>query len=118
MDKFDFYEKYFAVMNYTDTDLKQMFCQDFIEMFEYQNPGNPWAEVKAVIFKMLHGVFDGATALPTPAGMGHSKLSGALYATNLKLNWEKDEKGTKIIVPKVVEFNWFPDCAGASDYYP
>ena len=50
--------------------------------------------------------------------MRHSKLSGAMYTTDLMLNWEKDEKGTKIIVPKVVEFNWFPDCAGASDYYP
>lgn len=118
LDKLDLYEKHFTVMNYTDTDLKQMFCQDFIKMFESQNPGYPWAEVEAEIFKMLRGVFDGASALPPPAGMGHSAQSGAMYATDLMLNWEKDEKGNKIIVPKVLEFNYLPDCERACDYYP
>jgi len=118
LDKLDLYEKHFTVMNYTDTNLKQMFCHDFIKQFECQNPGYPWAEVEANIFKMLRAVFDGATALPPPAGMGHSKQSGAMYATDLMLNWEKNEKGDKIIVPKVLEFNWLPDCERACDYYP
>jgi len=118
LDKLDLYEKHFTVMNYTDTNLKQMFCHDFIKQFESQNPGHPWDEVEANIFKMLRAVFDGATALPPPAGMGHSKQSGAMYATDLMLNWEKDEKGDKIIVPKVLEFNWLPDCERACDYYP
>eukprot|EP00092_Neocalanus_flemingeri_P052355 GFUD01061191.1.p1 GENE.GFUD01061191.1~~GFUD01061191.1.p1 ORF type:complete len:449 (-),score=129.92 GFUD01061191.1:18-1364(-) len=118
LDKLDIYEKHFTVMNYTDTDLKQMFCQDFIQQFESQNPGYPWAEIESEIFTMLRGVFDGATAFIPPAGMGHSAQSGAMYATDLMLNWEKDEQGNKIIVPKVLEFNWLPDCERACDYYP
>jgi len=118
LDKLDMYEKHFTVMNYTDTNLKQMFCHDFIQQFEIQNPGYPWADVESEIFTMLRGVFDGATAFPPPAGMGHSAQSGAMYATDLMLNWEQDSNGKKIIVPKVLEFNWLPDCERACDYYP
>jgi len=118
LEKLDLYEKHFTVMNYTDTNLKQMFCHDFIKLFESQNPGFPWEKVEADIFKMIRAVFDGATKSPPPAGMGHSNQSGAMYATDLMLNWELDAKGNKVIVPKVLEFNWLPDCERACDYYP
>jgi len=118
LEKLDVYEKHFTVMNYTDTNLKQMFCQDFIKIFESQYPDYPWADIEADIFKMLRGVFDGATALPPPAGIGECAQAGAMYATDLMLNWEKDETGEKIIVPKLLEFNWLPDCERACDYYP
>ena len=96
LEKLDLYEKHFTVMNYTDTNLKQMFCHDFIKLFECQNPGFAWEKVEADIFKMIRAVFDGATKNPPPAGMGHSEQSGAMYATDLMLNWELDEKGNKV----------------------
>ena len=94
-----------------------MFCQDFIKLFEAQYPDYPWKEVEADIFRMLRRVFDGAVSLPPPAGLGHSGQSGAMYATDLMLDWDTDQSGNKIIVPKLLEFNWLPDCERACDYY-
>ena len=71
LDKLDVYEKHFTVMNYKDTNLKQMFCHDFIKMFESQYPDFSWKDVEADIFKMLKKVFEGATSHAPPAGIGH-----------------------------------------------
>ncbi len=66
-------------MNYTaSASLKQMFCHEFIQLFEAQNPGFSWPAVQADIFRMVKGVFEGATALPPPCGIGHSPQSGRL----------------------------------------
>ncbi len=66
-------------MNYTaSASLKQMFCHEFIQLFEAQNPGFSWPAVQADIFSMIKGVFEGATALPPPCGIGHSPQSGGL----------------------------------------
>merc|ERR1719342_584216 len=94
LDKLDVYEKHFTVMNYKDTNLKQMFCHDFIKMFE------------------------GATSHAPPAGIGHCPQGGAMYATDLMLDWDEDSQGQKIMVPKLLEFNWLPDCERACQYYP
>ena len=118
LDKLDLYEKHFTVMNYKDTDLKQMFCHDFITLFEAQYPEFSWKEVEAEIFKMLRRVFEGAVSRPPPAGIGHSAQSGAMYATDLMLDWETDQDGKRIMVPKLLEFNWLPDCERACVYYP
>ena len=37
-----------------------------------------------------------------------------MYATDLMLDWIEEGK----IQPKVLEFNWLPDCERACDYYP
>ena len=119
LDKLDVYEKHFTVMNYKDTDLKQMFCHDFIKLFEAQYPDFAWKDVEADIFKMLRAVFDGATSLPPPAGIGHCPQGGAMYATDPMLDWDQDpETGKKTMVPKLLEFNWLPDCERACVYYP
>jgi len=118
LDRLDLYEKHFTVMNYTDTNLKQMFCHDFIKEFEEQNPDFPWEEVQSSIFRMIKGVFEGATALKPPCGLGANPQSGAMYATDLMLDWDKDKVGNKVIQPKMLEFNWLPDCERACDYYP
>jgi hypothetical protein len=66
-------------MNYTaSASLKQMFCHEFIQLFEAQNPGFSWPAVQADISGMIKGVFEGATALPPPCGIGHSPQSGRL----------------------------------------
>ena len=119
LDKLDVYEKHFTVMNYKDTDLKQMFCHDFIKLFEAQYPDFSWKDVEADIFKMLRDVFDGAVSLPPPAGIGHCPQGGAMYATDLMLDWDQDpDTGKKTMVPKLLEFNWLPDCERACVYYP
>ena len=119
----DVYEKHFTVMNYIPTHLKQMYCQDFIKAFEEQYPGFDWPEVEASIFKMIKGVFEGATALPPPAGIGHCAQAGAMYATDLMLTWSdenKQENGDNKgrMIPQMLEFNWMPDCERACQYYP
>merc|ERR1711974_441648 len=70
LEQLDVYEKHFTVMNYNDADLQQMFCHDFIKLFEEQNPGHLWKDVESSIFSMFRGVFEGATALPPPCGIG------------------------------------------------
>ena len=37
-----------------------------------------------------------------------------MYATDLMLDWTEEGK----IQPKVLEFNWLPDCERACIYYP
>ena len=118
LDKLDVYEKHFTVMNYKDTQLKQMFCHDFIKLFEDQYPEFSWKEVEAEIFKMLRKVFDGAVSQPPPAGIGHCPQGGAMYATDLMLDWGRGSDGQRTMVPKLLEFNWLPDCERACVYYP
>ena len=56
LSQLDVYEKHFTVMNYTDTQLKQMYCSQFIKDFEEQNPGFKWTDgVEKDIFKMIKG---------------------------------------------------------------
>lgn len=118
LELLDVYEKHFTVMNYSEgTELKQMFCNDFIRDFEEQYPDHPWREIEESIFSMLKNVFLGATALPPPSGIGACPQAGAMYATDLMLDWEGDGE-KKRIQPKVLEFNWMPDCERACDYYP
>jgi len=118
LDELDVYEKHFTVMNYKDTNLKQMFCPEFIRLFEEQNPGFTWEDTQKQIFNMIKGVFVGATSVPPPCGIGASPQSGAMYATDLMLAWDTDNKGNKVMVPKMLEFNWSPDCERACQYYP
>jgi len=115
LDQLHVYEKHFTVMNYNAADLKQMFCHDFIKLFEDQYPDFKWSEVEKSIFSMLKEVFIGATSLPPPCGISPCPQAGAMYAVDLMLDWS--EKKTKIL-PKVLEFNFLPDCERACDYYP
>ena len=41
------YDKHFTVMNYREENsLKQVNCDDFIPLFNQQNPDHPWAAVQ------------------------------------------------------------------------
>ena len=43
-------------MNYTaSASLKQMFCHEFVQLFEAQYPAFRWTEVQADIFRMIKG---------------------------------------------------------------
>ena len=106
------------VMNYTDTDLKQMFCTDFIRQFEEQYPEVSWKEVESRIFGMIKSVFECSVRLPPPCGVAPSPQSRAMYATDLMLAWDVDEAGNRTMQPKMLEINWGPDCQRACEYYP
>ena len=54
LDRLDVYEKHFTVMNYNDAELQQMFCHDFVRLFEEQNPGVLWEEVATHPPSSLH----------------------------------------------------------------
>jgi tubulin--tyrosine ligase-like protein 12 len=118
LTELDVYEKHFTVMNYIPTNLKQMYCQEFIKGFEEQYPDFSWTEVEASIFNMIKGVFEGATQKAPPAGLGHCPQAGAMYATDLMLTWSNKEDGTNKMIPQMLEFNWMPDCERACQYYP
>ena len=94
-----------------------MFCEDFIKKFESQYSDITWQEVEQSIFQMFKEMFEGATAHEPPCGIAHSPQSGAMYAADLMLSWEKDGKNRKM-QPKLLEVNWGPDCKRACDYYP
>merc|ERR1711920_245576 len=84
-------------MNYNDTHLEQMFCEDFIKQFEVQNPDYKWEDVEKLIFKMLKEIFEGATLFPPPRGIAHSPQSRAMYAADLMLAWEMIIQMVKIL---------------------
>lgn len=113
LDNYDVYEKHFTVMNYNDQHLEQMFCHDFIKKFEQQYPSFEWKEIEKKIFAMFKQVFEAATSLDPPQGIGNSPQSRAMYACDLMLKWDKKE-----IVPQILEINWGPDCKRATEYYP
>lgn len=116
LEKYDVYEKHFTVMNYSNAHLEQMFCNDFITKFEDQNPNFKWSEVQSSIFEMFRSIFEGASKLPPPCGLGHNPQSRAMYAADLMLAWDDAEK-TKMS-PRILEINWGPDCKRACNYYP
>merc|ERR1712071_349156 len=122
LSNFDEYERHFTVMNYSPTDLHQMFCHDFIRYFEEQNAGQSWDIVEKRIFKMLRELFDAAVSGQPPSHLAQNAQSPAMYAVDLMLEWtddvlDGDEVGPSI-QPQLLELNWAPDCNRACVYYP
>lgn len=122
LNHFDEYERHFTVMNYSPTDLHQMFCHDYIRYFEEQNPGQSWSVVEKRIFKMLKELFDTVVDGEPPSHLAESRQSRAMYAVDLMLQWTDDvlddEAAGPCIEPQLLEVNWSPDCNRACDYYP
>ncbi|KAI8791781.1 tubulin--tyrosine ligase protein 12 [Biomphalaria glabrata] len=115
------YEKHFTVMNYVEgaeTKLKQMHYNDFIPEFEKQNEGFFWKDIEKDIFTMIKELFQAATKLPAPQGIGRSPQSRAMYAVDLMLAWDTDSSGNRVVQPMLCEVNFSPDCARACKYHP
>lgn len=115
MDEFDEYEKHFTVMNYTETELKQVHSDEFIVLFEKQYPEHNWADIDRKICKMFKECFESAAALPPPRGLGHSEQARAIYAADFMLEWSEDELSME---PKLLEINFNPDNQRACKYHP
>jgi len=118
LDSYDDYQKHFTVMNYADPEkLLQMHYDEFIPEFESQNPGYKWSAVEAKIFDMIKEVFQSAVSKAPPEGLAQSRQSRALYAIDLMLAWEHQDK-EKVMQPKICEINFGPDCERACKYHP
>lgn len=113
LDNFDDYEKHFTVMNYTENALKHLKCDEFKVEWEKQYCNFSWGDVEEKILKMIKEIVECATLAEPPCGLAESPQSRALYAADLMLNWEDNE-----IQPKILEFNFMPDCERACKYYP
>ena len=97
----------------------QMFCHDFIRLFEEQYPDQSWGAVEAKIFDMLKQVLVAASSGPAAGRIVHNPQSRAMYAVDLMLKWDdKVDNGAKGIQPQLLEINWAPDCERACLYYP
>ena len=66
---------------------------------------------------MFREVLENATSAEPPRGIASSPQSRALYAADIMLAWNRNEK-INIIQPKLLEINWMPDCQRACEYYP
>ena len=106
-------------MNYKPSiTLKQVHYNEFIPLFEGQNPEFRWSEVETKIFKMIRQVFDGASKEKPQKGISHNIQSRAMYAVDLMLDWQQDQTGAKTIEPMICEVNFMPDCTRACKYHP
>lgn len=118
LNRLDEYEQHFTVMNYGENlRLLHITCAEFLTLWNEQYPKYNWNEIELDIRKMLHEVLVGATQKPTPAGIGKSPQSRALYAADIMLEWQS-EGDDQHIQPKLLEINFMPDCKRACDYYP
>ncbi|XP_072256407.1 tubulin--tyrosine ligase-like protein 12 [Pyxicephalus adspersus] len=115
----DDYEKHFTVMNYAPSvQLKQIHCDEFITMFEKQYPDYPWKSIQDELFKSFGELFQAACSKPAPLGICDYPSSRAIYAIDLMLKWETDQKGKRVMQPQILEVNFNPDCARACKYHP
>lgn len=115
---FNVYQKHFTVMNYQSAGpLCKMLSEDFIEEFEKQFHNYRWATIERDIVTMFREVLENATAAEPPRGIASSPQSRALYAADIMLAWDRNEKIVNI-QPQLLEINWMPDCQRACEYYP
>lgn len=115
LNGFDEYEKHFTVMNYNQsTILKHMLCEEFLSEWSEQYGNHDWNKIEIEIMSMLREILKKATLHDPPCGIAESSQSRALYAADIILEWDKNNK----IQPKILEINWTPDCKRACEYYP
>lgn len=75
-----------------------MFCNEFIEHFESQNPGQVWSKTEEKIFAMLLSLLKAATNGEKSYSLVSSPQSRAMYAVDLMLSWEDDGLSTSFHV--------------------
>ncbi|XP_066490184.1 tubulin--tyrosine ligase-like protein 12 [Tiliqua scincoides] len=119
LDDLDDYEKHFTVMNYAPgVSLKQIHYDEFIPLFEKQNPEFSWKAVEKEIFKAFAELFQAACAKPAPLGICDYPSSRAIYAVDLMLKWDTTSDGKPFMQPQILEVNFNPDCDRACKYHP
>ncbi|TGZ61462.1 hypothetical protein CRM22_007976 [Opisthorchis felineus] len=126
LSDFDDYNVHFTVMNYRENDiLKQVHCDEFVQLFNEQYPNTRWRDVQADIYSTIVDLFVAASSNPAPRGLVSCDQSRALYAIDLLLEWRTRKVGTigagsqcHFIHPVICEVNYSPDCKRACQYHP
>ncbi|XP_072309465.1 tubulin--tyrosine ligase-like protein 12 [Eucyclogobius newberryi] len=119
LDHFDDYEKHFTVMNYSPgVQLKQIHYDEFIPLFEKQNPQHLWKDIELKLFQSFRELFSAACSRPAPFGLHPYPSSRAIYAVDLMLKWTTRPSGERVMEPQILELNFSPDCARACLYHP
>lgn len=130
VDELEDYEKHFTVMNYASssnntTQLRQMFCSEFIGLFDAQFGKGRWARLQADTYSVIRAAFECATLKEPPAGLGHCVHSRALYGIDVMPRWvpssssgQEEDEEEEVMQPTLLEVNWMPDCKRACEYYP
>ena len=119
LDSFHDYEKHYTVMNYKKgVDIKEMKCEEFMNLFESQYHSTKWEDIEFKICKVIKELFTAATSLPPPQGIPHSPQSRAIYGLDFMLKWSTNDKGEKVMQPMLIEVNYGPDFSRHCEYYP
>jgi tubulin--tyrosine ligase-like protein 12 len=106
LDEFDDYERHFTVMNYRAPDkVTHRTYVDFVEQFEIENPGSPWAVVLEKIYGVIRDLFICGCQKMVP-----SPYTKAAYGIDMMI--------TNEMQPVVLECNFQPDCHRACDLCP
>uniref|UniRef100_H2Z938 Tubulin--tyrosine ligase-like protein 12 SET-like domain-containing protein n=1 Tax=Ciona savignyi TaxID=51511 RepID=H2Z938_CIOSA len=121
LNNFDDYQQHFTVMNYVDggTRLKQVNYDDFIPLFEEQNPDFNWKDVERELHRCIKEFFKSATSRPAPYGIGNSPQSRSMYGIDAMLEWKVDKQtGSKRMQPVLLECNYMPENSRACAHFP
>jgi tubulin--tyrosine ligase-like protein 12 len=119
LENLDDYETHFTVMNYGDTELKQVHCHDFIPMFEQQYQDYKWIDVQADLYGVISKVFEAAGGGDPPNAIIPFQQARAIYGVDIMLEWApSNSDGKRKMAPKLLEVNYCPDCVRACKYHP
>uniref|UniRef100_A0A0N4ZQF4 SET domain-containing protein n=1 Tax=Parastrongyloides trichosuri TaxID=131310 RepID=A0A0N4ZQF4_PARTI len=107
---------HFTVHNYTDKSLiLNMFCDDFIKMFEKLYPNQKWKDIERQIYEVIKQVITTSSILPPPKGVSPNVQSRGMYGIDIMLGWK--DQSNKEIQAYFLECNFIPDCERACDFY-
>nr|XP_002120682.1 tubulin--tyrosine ligase-like protein 12 [Ciona intestinalis] len=121
LNNFDDYQQHYTVMNYVEggTKLKQINYDQFIPMFEDQNPDFKWEDVERNIHRCIKEFFISATSRPAPYGIGHNQQSRAMYGIDAMLEWRDDpQTGAHVMQPVLLECNFMPENSRSCKHFP
>ncbi|XP_033101955.1 tubulin--tyrosine ligase-like protein 12 [Anneissia japonica] len=119
LDHFDVYEKHFTTMNYDDeVKLHHLPWQNFIKEWDEQYPKFPWADIQKEVLQLIKEFFQSAVTGEEYDAIGHCPYSRSMYALDLMLSWQTNDKGERYMQPQLLECNFCPDCHRACQYRP
>lgn len=70
-----------------------MFCHEFIDQFQQQNPDQMWGVIEEKIFSMLSSLLKAAVNGDTNSCLASSPQSRAMYAVDIMLSWRNSTVG-------------------------
>ncbi|KAL4484835.1 hypothetical protein ABPG74_020012 [Tetrahymena malaccensis] len=102
------YETHFTVMNYGGKKMNEILQEEFIKIFENENPSIKWNDVSNKIKNMVKELF---IAVATKYPKMHCEKSRSVYGMDVMI-----ENGS--YQPKLLEMTFSPDSNRICKYYP